>query len=101
MLLKAILQAADLRHQRLLELVLADGLWLLSIFVCLASSFLSGRLTRSLDGPSRHFLLLLQVLERLVDLVLISSLRLIGLLDEVRKALHVLACRVLHANGAS
>ena len=85
-LLQTALQVADLLHQALLELVLADGLWRLLIFSCpaigsLRSSWLAQTFVSCSAG---NFLLLFEVLERLVNLVLVTALRLIGLLDEIR-----------------
>ena len=74
-------------HLRLIIVHLLHGL--LSLLISLGT----GRLTCTLLV---NLLLLLHILQRLVDL-LIRALILIDLLDEVRKALDVLACRILHA----
>ena len=95
MLLESILEVPDLSHKALFEFVLTHlHLRLLVSTSCLFVSFGSCWLAHSFDV--HHLLLLFQVLQWLVVLLL-RSLWWIDLLDKVRKPLHVLACRVLHA----
>jgi len=96
MLLQPALQVAYLLHETLLELILADSLRLVSV---LFGSFSAWWLAGALRG-THNLLLLFQVLQRLIYL-LIASLRLIDLFDEVGQPLDVLTRRVLHADGAS
>lgn len=82
-LLQSVLQAANLMHQTLLELVLVHHLRLLQTSVLLLLAlrcFGPGWLTGPLSA--HHFLLFLQVLERLVRLVVCSIVR-FYLLDKV------------------
>ena len=103
MLLQPALELLNLTHQALLELalfviaILFPVIGTASCCCHLSTSSSSWRLALPLRA---QFLLLFQVLQRLVHLRL-ALLLVCDLFDEVREALDVLASRVLHARSAT